>query len=70
MATQIDSIDIDGMKKADFEQLEEIFAYFKEKGVYWGRKDYFDARMVRLEGWLSDITLMLNNNDIKIKEIK
>ena len=70
MAIQIDSLDISGMKKADFDQLEEIFLHFKEEGVYWGRKDYHDARMKRLEGWLSDITLFMQNNDVKIKEMK
>ena len=70
MATTIDSLDITGMKKADFDQLESIFHHFKEEGIYWGRKDYFDARMVRLEGWLSDITLTLQNNDYKIKDMK
>ena len=70
MATVLDSLNIKGMKKTDFEQMEEIFLHFKDLGIYWGRKEYFDNRMVRLEGWLSDINLELQNNDVKIKAIK
>ncbi len=70
MSICIDSLDIRGMKKSDFDQLESIFLHFKEEGIYWGRKDYFDKRMKRIEGWLCDITLFMQNNDIKIKEMK
>ena len=68
MSNVIDCLDIKGMKKADFYQLEEIFLHFKEEGIYYGRKDYFDARMIRLERWLSDVTLELQNSSNIIKE--
>jgi len=68
MADVIDCLDIKGMKKSDFYQLEEIFLHFKEEGIYYGRKDYFDARMVRLERWLTDVTLELQNSSNIIKE--
>lgn len=67
MATQIDSIAIDGMKKADFEQLEEIFNHFERQGIYWGRKDYFNARQIRLSTWLRGINKTLEDKGTKIK---
>lgn len=67
MSIQIDSIDISGMKKADLKQLEEIFLHFKDSEIYWGRLDYFNSRMDRLEQWLSDVNTMLDSNDIVIK---
>ena len=69
MSDVVDSLDITGMKKSDFEQLEEIFYHFKQEEIYWGRKDYWDKRMVRLEQWLSDSVLTLINNDTVIKEV-
>ena len=55
------------MKKADFEQLQEIFNHFKEEEIYWGRKDYWDARMDRLETWLLSVNVYLEPTDIMIK---
>ena len=55
MANVIDSISIKGMKHSDFAQLSEIFHHHKEDGTYWGRKDYWDERMVRLTKWLDAV---------------
>jgi len=65
MSTQIDSLDITGMKQSDFIQLEEIFKDSLNLGVYWGRKDYFDARNKRISSWLNRINHQLT--DCKIK---
>lgn len=55
MATAIDSVSIRGMKYSDFEQLEEMYDHVKEEGVYWGRKDYWDSRIERLDRWFNQI---------------
>jgi len=68
MSIVIDSLDITGMKKSDFEQLEEIFLHFKESGIYWGRADYFEQRMARLEQWLDMANEVLGESDVRIKE--
>ncbi len=65
---QIDDIDITGMKKSDFLQLEEIFDHFEREGVYWGRKDYFDKRQKRLRDWLRHTNLAIQHKGIVIKE--
>jgi len=52
MANITNEISIKGLKHIDLLQLEEIFHHFKDEGIYYGRKDYFDARMGRLEAWL------------------
>ncbi len=68
MSNQIDSVSIDGLKKADVIQLGEIFYHFKETGVYWGRKDYWDKRMNRLELWLDSFESLISDNDVVIKD--
>lgn len=64
--TVIDSLSIRGMKKSDFERLYTIFEEAQEEGYYFGRKDYWDASMKRLEKWLFESIVDLN--DVKIKE--
>jgi hypothetical protein len=68
MATQIDSVDILGMKHADFAQLLSIFEHVMDEGIYWGRKDYWDDRNKRIEKWLNDVIMQCDGN--KIKQIK
>ncbi len=68
MSSQIDSVSIEGLKKADVYQLREIFYDFKESGVYWGRKDYWDKRMKRLEIWLDSFEHLVSEKDVIIKE--
>ena len=68
MSIVIDSVSISGMRKADFEQLEEIFNYFERQGVYWGRRDYFDDRQIRIGIWIRGINMLLEHHDTRIKK--
>ena len=63
MATQIEDLDISGMKQADFMQLREIFNHVMQEGVRWEREDYWDARNARLAKWLDNV----NNQLIHVK---
>jgi len=66
MATVFDSVSIKGMKKSDLEQLEKIFNDFEREDIYWGRKDYFNQRQIRLGLWIRGINKLLNDNDARI----
>ena len=65
MATQIDSVSIEGMKQADFIQLQEMFEYVIGEGISWGREDYWDARNRRLAEWLCETIESTIGNKIK-----
>jgi len=67
MATQIDSLNINGMKQTDFMQLQNIFLNAIEDGSYYGRKDWWDERNSRLEKWLNEVNELLI--DVKIKKL-
>ena len=64
--TQIDSLDITGMKKADFDQLYTMYLEARNDGIYYGRKDYWDKRIDRLDNWFRRIAGQIE--DVKIKE--
>ncbi len=68
MSTQIDSLDITGMKQTDFIQLREIFNHVMQEDIRWDRLDYWDARNERLEKWFACVSEALI--DVKIKETK
>ena len=66
-AIYVDSVSIKGMKRTDFDLLQNIFYDFKEKGVYWGRKDYFDKNMKSLEDFVNRCSSTTNERRIKEK---
>lgn len=68
MATQLDSLNITGMKQSDFIQLREIFKYVMQKDIRWDRQDYWDARNERLKEWLDTTNEALIG--VKIKDNK
>jgi len=70
MASQIDSLDITGMKATDFDQLYQMYLDQREEGSYYGRKDYWDARITRLDVWLRKVVNTVYDEDTKIKEKK
>jgi len=65
MATQIDSLDISGMKHMDFVQLREIFNHVMQEDVRWDREDYWNDRNQRLAKWLDDVNECLIHTKIK-----
>jgi hypothetical protein len=65
--TQIDSVDITGMKPLDFDQLYTIYLDFKESGAYYGRKDYWDKHIVRLDKWMQELQIQVDGVKIKDK---
>ena len=67
MASMIDNLDITGMKKSDFIQLEEMFNYVLNEDIRWDRSDYWNARNERLKTWFEYVLEIMYDNDIKIK---
>ena len=52
-----DSIDIRGLKPSDLEQLWEMYEHTKEEECYWGRKDYWDLRIQRIDNWFKEVVV-------------
>jgi len=65
VSTQIDSLDITGMKQSDFMQLREIFNHVMQEDIRWDRLDYRDARNERLKKWLEKVNFALIDTKIK-----
>ena len=65
MATQIDSLGIDGMKHMDFVQLREIFNHVMQEDIRWDREDYWNDRNARLAKWIDEVNEQLIHVKIK-----
>lgn len=68
MSITINSLDITGMKKADFIQLQQIFNHIMEEDIRWDREDYWNSRNERLSKWLNKVVERICDNDIKISD--
>jgi len=67
MSTIIDSIPIDGLRKAHLLQLAEYIYQRDIEGWYYGNREQFEKRhkdLLKLADYLCEI---YENNDIKIK---
>ena len=54
-----DSVSIIGMKHSDFKLLEEIINHQLHSGKHFGRKDYYNHRIIRLKKWIVKVNRSL-----------
>lgn len=68
MANQIDNLDITGMVASDFDQLYQMYLNERNSGNYYGRKDYWDKRIERLDRWLRNVVNTVYDENTVIKK--
>lgn len=70
MATVFESIDLQGIRRADLRQLLEILKDHEKSGVYWGNELEFRERNCRLTEWLESAVNYAYSDGVKMPRPK
>ena len=70
MAIVIDSVDIKGLRKTHFYQLNEVLQENKRSGFYNGNKKQYDKRHCELVEWVNKIINLVDDPEIIIPKKK
>lgn len=66
MATVFSEVNIVGLRKTHFEQLQAYLDWAEDSRVYYGNKKQFDKRHKDIKIWLSNIVETVNDEGIII----
>ncbi len=70
MATTFESIHLDGIRKADLQQLETYIYHVEEEEVYWGNKKQFDERHKRIKKLIVDAVAYAYSEGVKMPKAR
>ena len=69
MATVFSEVNIRGLRKTHFEQLQRYIELAERGKCYYGNKIQFDKRHIEIKKWLKDIVDYANEEGIIIPKI-
>jgi hypothetical protein len=70
MATIIDSVSIEGLRKTHLHQLDAYIGWAEEHGIYYGPKDQFVKRHNDLRKWMDSVLEWIDDPNVKIARLK
>lgn len=66
--TVIDSISIEGLRRAHFTQLYSYLEARDREEWYYGNRDQFERRHRELLDWIEGVIVYLSQDDVRIKK--
>lgn len=69
MATVFDEINIRGLRKTHLEQLYSYLEWAERDGTYYGNKEQFIKRHIKLKRWLKNAVDYANEEGVIIPKI-